>query len=105
MTIQEVEQKIQTNEAILIYFSGENCGVCQALKPKIQSSFEINFPKIEQYFINATQHPKIAAHFSIFTIPSVLVYFEGKEIKRESRHISVDQLTQNTKRSYELFFN
>ena len=105
MNIEDIQNEINSNDAILLYFSGENCGVCTALKPKIQSSFQIHFPKIKQLFISASDYPAIAAHFSIFTIPSVLIYFDGKETKRESRHISVDQLIQSTKRPYELYFN
>jgi len=105
MTIEDIENVIQSNDSVMIYFSGENCGVCTALKPKIQSSFQINFPKTKQLFISASDYPSIAAHFSIFTIPSVLIYFDKKETRRESRHISVEQLVQSTKRPYELFFN
>ena len=105
MTIEGIEKEIHSNDAVMLYFSGINCGVCTALKPKIQSSFEMYFPKIKQIFISASDYPKIAAHFGIFTIPSVLVYFDTKETRRESRHISVDQLIQSTKRPYELFFN
>ena len=105
MNIENMEKIIQENDALMFYFSGKNCGVCTALKPKIQSSFELHFPKIKQVFISASDYPAIAAHFSIFTIPSVLVYFDKKETKRESRHISVTQLIQSTKRPYELFFN
>lgn len=105
MTIEEIEKQINENDAVMLYFSGENCGVCTALMPKIKNAFETNYPKIKQIYISASTYPKIAAHFSIFTIPSVLVYFDNKETKRESRHISVDQIIQGTKRPYELFFN
>jgi len=105
MLIEDIKKEINTNDAVLLYFSGKNCGVCTALKPKIQSSFEKNFPKIKQIFIKADEHPKIAAHFNIFSIPSILIFFDTKESKRESRHISVEQLIQNTKRPYDLFFN
>jgi thioredoxin 1 len=103
--MEDIEKQIKANDAVLIYFSGENCGVCTALMPKIQTSFESNFPKIKQLFISASDYPAIAARFSIFTVPSVLVFFDGKETKRESRHISVEQLTQGTKRHYNMFFN
>lgn len=105
MHIEDIENEIRSNDAVMLYFSGENCGVCTALKPKIQSSFEIHFPKIKQIFISASDYPQIAAHFSIFTIPSVLVYFDKKETKRESRHISIDQLMKSINRPYELFFD
>lgn len=105
MNIEDIQNEINSNDAILLYFSGENCSVCTALKPKIQSSFQIHFPKIKQLFISASDYPAVAAHFSIFTIPSVLIFFDKRETRRESRHISVDQLIQGTKRPYELFFN
>jgi thioredoxin-like negative regulator of GroEL len=105
MNTEDIEQLINTNDALLLYFSGKNCGVCQALMPKIKSSFELNFPKIKQMFINADEYPAISAHFSIFTVPSILIFFEGKECRRESRHISVENLVQSTQRPYALYFN
>jgi len=105
VNIQDIEKQIQSNDVIMLYFSGENCGVCTALMPKIKVAFESNFPKIKQLYISASDFPQIAAHFSIFTIPSILVYFDTKETKRESRHISVDLLVQSTKRPYDLYFN
>jgi len=105
MQIEDMKQLISSNDALLIYFSGENCGVCKALMPKIKSSFELNFPKIRQEFISANDYPEIAAYFSIFTVPSILIYFDGKETRRESRHISVENLIQNTKRPYGLYFD
>ena len=105
MNIEEIEEFIKSNDAVLLYFSGENCAVCKALIPKIESSFKLHFPKIKQKLISASDYPAIAAHFSIFTIPSILIYFEGKETRRESRHISVEELIKSTQRPYELFFN
>ncbi len=105
MTIENLEHEIQNNDALLVYFSGENCGVCQALQPKIKNRFESNFPKVKQLYINASDFPKTAAHFSIFTVPSVLIFFDQKETKRESRHISVDNLVHSTQRVYDIFFN
>lgn len=104
MNIETLEQQIKQNDVVMVYFSGENCGVCKALMPKIQESFSTNFPKIKQIYINASDFPKTAVHYSIFTVPSVLVFFENKETKRESRHISVDNLVSSTKRVYDLFF-
>jgi len=105
MCIEDIENEIKNNDAVMLYFSGKNCGVCTALKPKIQAAFTEHFPKIKQIFISANEYPKIAAHFSIFTIPSVLIFFDAKETRRESRHISVEQIIQTNKRHYAMFFN
>ena len=50
MFVEDIEKEILSNDAVMLYFSGENCGVCKALMPKIHSSFESNFPKIKQIF-------------------------------------------------------
>ena len=105
MNIQDITKEIEQNDAILIYFSAKNCAVCEVLQPKIESTFKKNFPKIKQLTIQSDQYPKIASHFHIFSAPSVLIFFDKKESKRESRHISVDELIQSTKRTYDLFFN
>ncbi|MEA3512860.1 MAG: thioredoxin family protein [Campylobacterota bacterium] len=105
METKDVNQEIKNNDAIMIYFSGENCGVCKALQPKIQKEFTNNFPKIKQLFISASDFPQIAVSFSVFTIPSVVVFFEGKENLRKSRHISVLQLSDELKRPYGLLFD
>jgi len=105
VNIIEVEEILQQNDLVMVYFSGNNCGVCTALMPKIKESFTKNFPKMKQVYINANDFPKTAAHYNIFTIPSVLIFFENKETKRESRHISVDNLVLSTKRVYDIFFS
>lgn len=105
MQFEDIQKAIASNEAILLYFSGENCGVCQVLQPKIAEGFTQNFPKIKQLFISATHFPEISAAFGVFTVPTVLVYFDQKETRRESRHISVDRLLQNMQRTYGLFFD
>jgi len=105
MFIEEIKKEINNNNSIMLYFSGKNCGVCTALKPKIQAAFQKHFPKTKQVFISADKYPQIAAHFNIFTIPSVLVFFDAKETKRESRHISVEKLIESNQRHYKMFFD
>jgi len=104
MNIDEIQKIIIENDAVMIYFSGEQCSVCKALMPKVKLAFTTHFPKIKQLYINASDFPHIAAYFSVFTVPSLLIYFDGKETKRESRHISVDQLIQSNQRHYKMFF-
>ena len=105
MNLEDLQNKIKNTDAIMIYFSGENCGVCHALQPKIKTAFDKNFPKIEQLYIKAEENKQIATHFGIFALPSIIVYFENKEFLNQSRLISVDQIVQNINRPYSLFFS
>jgi len=105
MSLEDLQNKIKNTDAIMIYFSGENCGICHALQPKIKTAFDQYFPKIEQLYIKAEENKQIAAHFGIFALPSIIVYFENKEFLKQSRLISVDQIVQNINRPYSLFFS
>ncbi|HAA63947.1 MAG TPA: thioredoxin, partial [Thermoanaerobacter sp.] len=42
--------------------------------------------------------------FSVFTVPTVIVYVDGKEAIREARFISMDTLEEKISKYYSLFF-
>jgi len=102
MTLEEINNKIQNSDGVMLYFWGDNCAVCDALKPKISQSFKEHFPKIEQIFIDAKNSTDIAAHFSVFSIPTTIVFLAGKEYAREGRAMSVSALVEKIKRPYEI---
>jgi thioredoxin-like negative regulator of GroEL len=89
---------------LLVYFSGVNCNVCKVLQPKITSSFKKHYPLITQVVIEIEKYPNIAGQFNVFTAPTIVIYFDKKEIKRKSRNLSVQQLLQEIQRPYELYF-
>ena len=101
----EVKEVISKVPAVLIYFSGENCSVCTALKPKIEKEVNIHLPKIEIYEVKADIYKEIASNFSVFSIPTILVFFDSKEFKREGRNISVLNFIEELKRPYNLFMD
>ncbi|HKM19443.1 MAG TPA: thioredoxin family protein, partial [Aliarcobacter sp.] len=76
----------------------------EILRPKIEMNISLNFPKMKQYYINSNQNLNIASHFNIFSSPTVLVFFEGKEFKRYGRNISLDIFNNEIKRLYEMVF-
>ncbi len=102
LSIEEVTQIIREEIGVLFYFSTPTCNVCHALKPKISQSFEENFPQIKQYFIDSSITPEIPAHFNIFSVPTILVFLDGKEFARESRNVSVGQLVEKIERPYSM---
>ncbi len=104
MDIEQLQHEIQTNNALMVYFSGENCGVCKVLQPKIENLFTTQFPKIKQIYISADKYTQTAAQFNVLTIPTVIVFFDTKEFIRESRHISIQNLSLQITRPYEMFF-
>ena len=105
MNLEEIKNKIASIDGVMIHFWGDNCAVCDALKPKIKEAFEENFPKIEQIYIDAKNNQDIAANFSVFSIPTTIVFLDGKEFAREGRAMSVSGLVEKIKRPYEIMFS
>ena len=104
LKIDDIKQIIETNDAVMLYFSGKNCNVCHALQPKIKEAFDTNFPKIKQLYIDATDNTQLAASYEVFSVPTILIFFDKKETKRVSRYISVSELIHDISRLYNLMF-
>ncbi len=104
-TLDEIEAAITTNAASLLYFSTETCNVCKVLRPKISELIRNEFPLFKLYYINIELSPVLAGQFRIFSIPTVLVYFDGKEFFRKSRNIHTGELAGDIGRPYSLLFN
>lgn len=96
---------IQGNPAALIYFSADGCGVCTVLLPKIEALLEQEFPRVALGRINCSQSPDLAAHYGVFTVPTLVLYFDGRETRRFARNVSLGQLREALARPYQLLFS
>ena len=103
-SLDELLEKIGTGEPVLIYFSGENCSVCKVLKPKIDEVISNSFPKINLFEVKTDLHKEITSHFTVFSIPTTLVFFDEKEFFRVGRNLSIASFVQDIKRPYELIY-
>ena len=105
MQIEELKQTIQNEDAVMVYFSVEFCGVCKVLQPKIKEAFEKEFPKIKQVYISADEYKQTGIEFGVFAVPTIIVYLDGKDFARKSRNLSVAGFVDELQRPYGLFFN
>ncbi len=96
MNLEEIKNSINSKEGVMLYFWGDNCNVCDALKPKIKGLIESEFPKIEQIYIDAKNNPDIASAFSVFSIPTTIIFLDGQEFVREGRNLSISNLRDKT---------
>lgn len=101
---EEFKKVSEENDAVLFYFSHEQCNVCKVLKPKIQELIKQEFPKIKLFYCDTVKTPELAAQNSIFTVPTILVYFAGKESLRKSRNIGIMELKNELQRPYNIIF-
>lgn len=85
-----VQEKAAREPWALFYLSLLDCGVCTALKPKVEAlAGEYGLPV---YFVDLNAVPEAGGQWSVFTIPGVIFTFQGKEIWRGARFISLQDL-------------
>lgn len=101
-TLDSLNQTLHTHDAVMLYFSAPSCNVCHALKPKLTEAVMDNFPTFVIESIDISETPEIASHFSVFAIPTVLIFFQGREFLRKSRHMSVGEVVSEIERPYNL---
>lgn len=102
MRLEELQTMIQNEVGVLVYFSGENCNVCHALRPKFKELFDTKFPQIKQLYVDAHENAQIAASYQVFSVPTMLVFLDGREFVREGRTVSMYQLEEQLMRPYAL---
>lgn len=103
-TNEELNKLIDENDMLLVYFGRSSCGVCDAMKPKLEILLE-KYPKIQGVGIESENFVELSASYNVFTIPAIILFIQGKETIRKARIISMEILEQDISRYYRLFYD
>ncbi len=91
-------------QAAAVLFSGPACSICHAVEPRVAELLENRFPRMGYFFVDTEAHPKAASAHQVYTIPTLVIFFEGKEVQRFARAFGIGQIAQCIERPYELLF-
>ena len=83
---EQILNKIKEEEYFLLYVSMNNCSVCQVDMPKVEKIVN------EQNYIKASEIPEAVGQLSLFSVPVVILFYEGREIHRQAKIIDFDEL-------------
>lgn len=103
-SLEELKQIIAEKPFVVAYFSRPDCGVCTALKPKVRDMVGA-LPEAQAYYVNLDELPEAAGEYSIFTIPGIVLFVDGRETIREARYVSADDLESKMHRLHSLRFS
>ena len=79
------DQLLQTSDRpILVDFWSEWCGPCHALAPTLKEIAGEFKGKLFVVKVNVDEKPKIAAHYQISSIPTLILFSRGNIIWRTS---------------------
>jgi len=76
----------------LLYLSTPDCNVCKVLRPKVEAMISEHPPWTFTY-VNLNESPAYRGKWMVFTVPTILLLADGKEMNRFSRYIHLDELT------------
>ncbi len=99
-TLTEFEETLKTNNAVAFYMSTPDCNVCKVLKPKLIEFLKENFPGIVFVYCDIAKAKELAAQKNVFTVPTILFYFYGREYIRKARFVNLDELRDELERIY-----
>ena len=76
------ESQIRTSETVLVDFWAPWCGPCLMMKPAIESVAEQKAGQLTVVTLNISTNPKAAEKHKVRGIPTLIVFKNGEEIKR-----------------------
>lgn len=82
----------QNQKPFIMFFFTEECGVCHALLPRLKNLIEDY--DIDLIEIDALKYPLISGQHQVFTVPTMLVWSEGREVQRESRFFNFEKISR-----------
>ena len=84
-----VFQKIKSAPSLVVYFSTPTCNVCKVLRPKVEGLVR-EYPGVEFLYVDSSSAPAVAGQHVVFAVPTIVLFMEGRELRRFSRNLSLD---------------
>lgn len=87
----EFEKEIQ-GDLVVVDFYADWCGPCQMLAPNLEQLDQESAVKIVK--INTDLVPEIARIFRVMSIPTLLLFKDGKMVKRDLGYMPIEKLRE-----------
>lgn len=101
MTLNEFQQLLQENVITVGYFSTESCNVCKVLRPQVRQICE-NFDEVHFEYVDIEKSPELRGQYLVFSVPTIIIFVEGREHKRLNRYMSLQDFEAELSRMVEI---
>ena len=89
--ISEFEKEVQ-GDLVIVDFYADWCGPCQMLAPVLEDlDKEVNVKIVK---INVDDIPELARQFRVMSIPTLLLFKDGKFVKKELGYMPIERLRE-----------
>ena len=87
--MEKFNELIQSTELVLVDFCAEWCGPCKIMKPRILDVAERMGDNVKVVQIDVDKEKELATRFRISSVPTLIIFKNGKQQWRQSGIISV----------------
>ena len=98
----EIEASLASSPLVLLYCSQPACNVCKSLLPKVEDMMK-EYPKASSLYVDLEAIQDFAGQHTVFSIPTILFFAEGKEQFRLVRTFGLSELSEKIDRIYKHF--
>jgi thioredoxin 1 len=76
------EEINSATEPVVVDFWAEWCGPCKMVAPVLSEIAEENAGKLRVAKVNVDDNPGLAQQFNVMSIPTLIVFKDGSEVRR-----------------------
>jgi thioredoxin-like negative regulator of GroEL len=103
-SLADLEARIAELDAAILYFNEPSCRVGAAVETKVLELLAAEFPRVDVVHVDTVAVPDAAAQFGALTVPTLVVTFAGREVKRFVRTFGIDEVRAAIERPYSVMF-
>ena len=85
------KEVLESEKQVLVDFNANWCGPCRMLKPLLEE-VSSNNDSIKIVSINIDEEDELAEEYNVFSIPCLVLFDKGNEVKRNVGLLSKDDL-------------
>jgi thioredoxin 1 len=90
---QQFEQEVlNSSNPVFVDFWAEWCGPCRAVSPAVEELFGEYKDKVDFVKVNVDQNNELAQKYSVFSIPTLAIFANGKVIAQAAGAASKDKI-------------
>lgn len=92
---------ISSSSVLILLVGDESCGPCHALRFKIDEWGSLHAGVTARY-IPLRENLELCAQMGIMSVPTVIVYMDGRVVEQKSGYFSLDEILTRLERYLEI---